>query len=173
MFGHQHKEESNYNKDYYDQEVIRELIEVIKQLGKELKEERRYHPRVRMVLTQIVNNSKTIIMSLTLASNQKAPLQLALVDGVTLQPIIGATFTGETETMDNPAIATIDASNNLVGVSVGSANLQSVATWTYTDTTTQLPITVTLTVVTPVVVTSVVGPEGVQMVVTIGTPVAQ
>lgn len=153
-----------YKKD----RIITDLIRVINNLTQD-----NHVPKVRMVLIQTVNNQNSIIMSLTLASNQKAPLQLALIDGVTLQPISGAIFTGESETIDNPAIATIDASNNLVGVSAGTANLQSVATWSYTDATTQLPVTVTLTVVTPVVVTSVVSNEGVKMVVTIGTPVAQ
>lgn len=107
-----------------------------------------------------------------LPANQKAPIIIGLVDADTLQPIT-ATSANETEVSDTPSVATIDASNNLVGVSAGSGNLTSTADWTYTDSNTQLPVTVTQSVVTPFSVTAVVTAEKVQMVVSLGTPVAQ
>jgi len=128
--------------------------------------------RVKQVLTQTFNNNKFIIMSFQLASNQKSSIVLSLVDADTLQPVT-ATFTGETETSDNPAAATTDPVNGLVGVAPGDGNLTSVATWTYTDKNTNLPVTVTETTVTPFTVTAVVTAEKVQQVVTLGAPVAQ
>jgi hypothetical protein len=116
---------------------------------------------------------KSIIMSFApLPANQKAPIVIGLVDANSLQPIT-ATSANETEVSDSPSVATVDASNNLVGVSAGSGNLTSTADWTYTDSNTGQPVTVTLSVVTPFTVTAVVTAESVQMVVSLGTPVAQ
>lgn len=128
--------------------------------------------KVKQVLVQIINNNKFIVMSVSIASNQKASITLSLVDADTLQPIT-ATFVDETETSDNPAAATADTTNGIVGVAAGTGNITSVATWTYTDSNTQQPVTVTLTTVTPFEVTTVVTAENVSQVVTFGTPVAQ
>lgn len=128
--------------------------------------------RVKQVLIQTFNNNKTILMSASIASNQKAPIQVSLVDADTLQPIT-ATSTGLSNTSDNTAAATVDASNNLVGVAPGTGNLTTVNTWTYTDKNTNLPVTTTETTVTPFEVTTVVTAEKVTQVVTLGMPVAQ
>lgn len=134
------------------------------------------HQRVKQVLFTNFNNNKFITMALTLATNQSAPIVLGLVDADTLAPIT-ATFTGETETSDNTAVATTDPVLGLVAVQSnlagGSGNLTSVATWTYTDKNTSQPVTVTLTTVTPFTVTVVVTAERVQQVVSLGVAVTQ
>ena len=154
------------------QQEIEEIEELLLLVLRDLSQLKPKPPRPRMVLISNFNNTKSIIMSLSIASNQKAAIIIGLVDATTLAPIT-ATSTGETNSIDNTAVATVDASNNVVGVAAGSANLTSTATWTYTDSNTQLPVTVTLTIVTPITVTAVVTAESVQMVVTFGTPVAQ
>lgn len=111
-------------------------------------------------------------MSVTLASNQSAPIVLGLIDSDTLLPIT-ATFAGESETSDNLAAATTDPTLGLVGVAPGSGNLTSIATWTYTDKNTNQPVTVQLTTVTPFTVTAVITAENVQQVVSLGIPVTQ
>jgi hypothetical protein len=128
--------------------------------------------QVRLVIFQSFNNKNYIAMSLTLPSNQKAPIIVGLVDGKTLLPVT-ATFSGTTNTIDNTAIATVDASGNLVGVAAGTANLTTSTSATYTDSNTQQPVTAPLTLVTPVTITAVVTAETVQLVVSLGTPVAQ
>lgn len=125
-----------------------------------------------MVLFNYCKQNKFIVMSLTLVSNQKAQIIIGLVDATTLNPVT-ATSSGETEVIDNLAVATVDASNNVVGVAAGTCNLTSTATWTYTDANTGQPVTTTLSVVTPITVTAVIVAETVNMVVTFGTPVAQ
>lgn len=127
---------------------------------------------IKMVLFKN-KNQKTIIMSFApLPANQKAPIVIGLVDATTLQPVT-ATSANETEVSDSPTVATVDASNNLVGVSAGSGNLTSTADWTYTDSNTGQPVTATLSIITPFTVTAIVTAEAVQMVVSLGTPVAQ
>lgn len=144
---------------------ISKLTEIISRLTQN-------NEHVKMVLFKN-NTQKSIIMSFApLPANQKAPIVIGLVDATSLQPVT-ATSANETEVSDSPAVATVDASNNLVGVAAGSGNLTSTADWTYTDANTQLPVTVTLSIVTPFTVTAVVVAEAVQMVVSLGTPVAQ
>lgn len=132
------------------------------------------HPqRVRQVLFFNINHYKSIAMSLSIPSNQSAPIVLGLIDSDT-QAVITATFTGETETSDNTAAATTDPVLGLVGVAPGTGNLISVATWTYTDGNTQALVTKEFTTTTPFEVTAVVvAGENVAMVVTLGTPVHQ
>lgn len=149
-------------------ELIESLTDIIERLLNSLLNSQ----RVRQVLTLNFNNNKTIIMSFSLAANQKAPIKLSLIDSDTGQ-VVTATFTGETETSDNPAAATADPVNGLVSVAPGTGNLTSVASWTYTDKNTGQPVNVTLTTVTPFEVTAVVSAEKVSQVVTLGPAVAQ
>lgn len=165
-------EGQRYNKhDHEDEKRELKIIERLTKIIDELIQQSK-HQRVKQVLIDFFNNNKFIVMAFSLASNQKASITLSLVDADTLQPVT-ATFTGETETSDNPAVATADTTNGLVGVAPGTGNLTSVATWTYTDKNTQQPVTVEQTTVTPFEVVAVVTAEKVQQVVTFGTPVAQ
>lgn len=111
-------------------------------------------------------------MSLTLPSNQKAPITVGLVDSTTLQ-LVTAAFVGTTNTSDNGAIFTVDADGNLVGVAAGTANLLTSSTVTYTDSNTQQPVTATLSITTVVTISAVISAESVSLVVSLGTPVAQ
>lgn len=163
-------EGGHYKKVDHEGKELQIIEELVKLLGKVI--EGRPHQKVKQVLTQTFNNNKFIVMSFQLASNQKASITLSLVDADTLQPVT-ASFVGETETVDNTAVATTDPVNGLVGIAPGTGNLTSVATWTYTDKNTNQPVTVSLTTVTPFEVTQVVTAENVQQVVTLGTPVAQ
>lgn len=167
IFDDCHYKKHDPEDEHLELEIIKQLTDIIDRLTKPPKRQ-----KVKQVLTQTFNNNKTIIMAFQLASNQKSAIVLSLVDADTLQPVT-ATFTGETETSDNPAAATTDPVNGLVGVAAGTGNLTSVATWTYTDSNTQQPVTVELTTVTPFEVTAVVTAEKVTQVVTLGTPVAQ
>lgn len=130
------------------------------------------HQKVRLVIFQSFNNKNYIAMSLTLPSNQKAPITVGLVDSTTLQ-LVTATFVGTTNTSDNGAIFAVDADGNLVGVTAGTANLLTSSTATYTDSNTQQLVTQTLSLTTPVTITAVVTAESVSLVVSLGTPVAQ
>ncbi len=133
-----------------------------------------YHKKqlVKQVLVINFNHNKFIVMSFQLASNQKSSIQLSLVDADSLQPVT-ATFTGEIEASDNTAVAITDPINGLVGVSPGTGNLTSVATWTYTDKNTNELVTKDFTTITPFEVTAVIVAENVAMVVSLGTPVHQ
>jgi hypothetical protein len=128
--------------------------------------------RVRLVIFQSFNNKNYIAMSLTIPSNQKAPIIVGLVDSTTLQPVT-AIFAGTINSSDNAGIFTVDVDGNLIGVAAGDANLLTSSTVTYTDSNTQQSVTATLSLTTPVTVTSVVTAESVQLVVSLGTPVAQ
>ena len=154
--------------------ILNKQLEIIDRLTRE--REHPKHQRVEQVLYFIFNNNKYIITMLSIASNQSAPIVLGLIDSDTRLPVT-ATFTGETETSDNTDVATIDPVLGLVAVKTnttgGSGNLTSVATWTYTDSKTLLPVTVQKTTVTPFTVTPVITAENVEMVVTLGTPVTQ
>lgn len=129
---------------------------------------------VRMIHTTTFNNFKIQIMAFDpIAANQKAPIQVALQDAVTLQPAQDAVASNVVHVVDNTAAATIDADNNLVGVAEGAGNVTSDADWSYTDSQGN-PQTTHKQVVTPFTVTAVVTPaDGVQMVVTLGSPVSQ
>lgn len=128
--------------------------------------------KVRLVIFQSFNNKNYIAMSLTLPSNQKAPIIVGLVDATTLLPVT-ATFAGTSNSSDNTDIFTVDTDGNLVGVAAGSANLNTTSIATYTDSNTQQSVTQTLTISTPVTISAVVTAEQVQLVVSLGTPIAQ
>ena len=161
----------------------RELLEIISQQAKTTNElvgiinweehkKRHHHHRVRLVIFQSFNNINYIAMSVTLPSNQKAPIVVGLVDSTTLQPVT-FTATGTTNTSDNSAVFTVDADGNVVGVAAGTANLLTTSTVTYTDSNTQQSVTATLNTTTVVIISAVVTAESVQLAVTLGTPVGQ
>lgn len=156
-------------KELIELDIIKELVAIVDRLTKE-----RHPPqqKVRLVIFQSFNNKNYIAMSVNLPSNQKAPIIVGLVDATTLQPVT-ATFTGTSNSSDDASIFTVDASGNLVGVAAGTANLLTTSTTTYTDSNTQQSVTATLNISTPVTISAVVTAEQVQLVVSLGTPVAQ
>lgn len=132
--------------------------------------------KVRLVLTQTsINNSKFIIMSLTLAANQKVLGTLGLVDQVTGAAVTGG-FSGTGAVSDTPAAFTtsIDASGNVIvtAVAAGSGNVTATTTAAYTDSTGAAQSAL-LTVVVPITVTAVVTADAVSLVLNFGTPMAQ
>lgn len=132
----------------------------------------RHHPR--MVRLRIFNNQKYIVfMGDILKSTEKAPPVIGLVDSVDLTPIPGASAANVINTTDDATIAIIDADGNVKAVAPGQTNWNSQADWTYTDKNTQLVVTNTLKVVTPITVTQVVTAEGVTMIATLGDPIPQ
>ena len=126
--------------------------------------------KVRQVLLSFFHNQNFIVMDLSVPQGIEAPIILGLVDATTLAPIT-ATKANETETSDTPAVAIVDASGNLEGVSPGSFNLISEADWTYTDSNTGQQVTTHEKTVTPGTVTAVITAESVTQVVSLGTPV--
>jgi hypothetical protein len=151
--------------------VIEETVIVIEG-QKWFHEHHKHRHEVRMVHTINLNNTKIKIMAFTLATNQKAPIQVALQDVVTGQAVADAVASNVTNVVDNTGAATVDADNNLVGVAAGTGNLTTDADWTYTDSLGN-PQTTHKQVVTPFEVTAVTTANDVQMVVTLGTPVNQ
>lgn len=128
--------------------------------------------QVRQVLIVFINNQKFIIMDpLSLQNGNQAPINEALVDAGTLQPIPGATKVNKVRSSDTPAVAIVDANGNLVAVAVGTGNLTDTNTWTYVDQNTKQSVTEDLTTVQPFQV--VATPEGVLQVVSLGaaTPI--
>lgn len=134
--------------------------------------ERLSRPRqqVKQVLVKIVNHKKVIIMDpLQLNPGTQAPIIPALVDAVTLLPVPGATFVPKSNTVDNPAIASVDANGNLVYGSAGTANLTSVNTWTYVDQNTKQTVTADVTTVSALQMNAAA--ESILQQVGLGTPV--
>jgi len=127
--------------------------------------------KLRLVLLARFNNQTFIVMSLSIATNQSAPIIPGLIDDETnLQ--VTATFAGTTNTVDDPTLASIDANGNLVGIAAGSGNLTTKTNGTYTDTLGNQQ-TATFTTTTPFTITAVVVADKVSLVVTLGTPVTQ
>lgn len=163
-------EGTQYKKHDHEGEelkIIGRLVGIVDRLTSSPKP---VHQTVKQVLIAIIKSQKFIIMDpLQLAPGTQAPITPALVDSITLAPIPGATFVPKSNSVDNPAVASVDANNNLVYVGAGSANLTSVNTWTYTDQNTQQPVTVDLTTVSAVV--ALAAAETVQQTISLGTAV--
>jgi hypothetical protein len=131
--------------------------------------------KVKLVLTTIINNSNVKIMSLNLASNQKALGTLGIIDEVTQAAVTG-TFTGTSVASDTPSsfTAEVDPSGNVVvtGVTAGSGILSVSSTAAYTDSTGASKSEL-LAASIPVTVTAVVTADKVSLVVNFGAPIAQ
>lgn len=131
---------------------------------------------VHLVLNQSNNTFKFQIMSVSLAANQKVAAQFGLVDAVTNLPVTG-TFTGQSGTSDNSAVATasVDSNGNLVvtAVAAGSCNVTGSATAAYTDSTGAAQSKALSTQPVAVTVTAVVTADQVNLVLTFGNPTAQ
>lgn len=134
--------------------------------------------RVKQVFYVIINNQKYIpmgnqVLTLPQAGQPQVayPINDALVDAGTLQPIPGATPTPVSRKTDNPAVAVIDSNGNLLPLTAGTFNLIDENTWNYTDEDTNQPVTGKDEVsTTPFSVVS--GPEQVLQQTTLGAPVA-
>lgn len=140
----------------------------------ELVQKQPHSNRVRLILTQSINNSNYQIMSLTLASNQQSVGTLGLQDTVTGQPVT-ASFSNVQATPSSPNFtADIDASNNITvkGVSEGSGFLTVNALVAYTDSTGQAQ-NQTLSVNIDISIVAVVSADGVALVVNFGPATQQ
>lgn len=155
MFGSHSKEE-------------KECLAIIKDLSESVLNLSRPN-RVKLVHIAFFNKNPFIIMAISLPANQSAPINVNLIDSVTLQQVT-ATFAGTTSTVDNTAVANVDPVLGLIPVSVGSFNLTTTTTATYTNSL-GASVTASETVTTPGTITAVVTADAVQLQVTLGTPV--
>jgi hypothetical protein len=131
---------------------------------------------VHLVLKSNINNSTYLLMAQTLAANQKVAAQFGLVDQTTLLPVTGS-FSGQSGTSDNTAVATVsvDSNGNLVvtAVAAGSCNVVGSATAAYTDSTGASQSKALSTQPIAVTVTAVVVADQVSLVLNFGNPTAQ
>ena len=115
-------------------------------------------------------------MSLSLATNQKVVGQFGLVDQVTSASVT-ATFTNQSATSDNPAVATASIDNNgnvvVTAVAVGTCNVSGSALAAYTDSTGAAQSQQLTTALIPVTIVAVVVADQVNLVISFGNPVAQ
>lgn len=163
-------------RDRNEELLIKAIIEENEDLRKENKRLTKIidrltsKPQQIKQIIQLLINSKIVTMDpLQLNPGTQARIIPALLDAVTLQPIPGATFVPKSNTVDNSAVASVDANNNLVYVGAGTGNLTSINTWTYTDQNTKLPVTADVITVSPLQMNAAA--EAVVQQVGLGTPV--
>jgi NCAIR mutase (PurE)-related protein len=149
-------------------ETIEKLVEILDRLTK--------HERVNLVFTQNLNNTKSIIMLLSLNSNQSSVGLLGLIDSDT-QAQVSATFANVSFSGSNPAAFSVtqDTTNpnqaNVAGVAAGTGTISATADATYTDSTTGQSVTKTgLTVSVDVTVLAIVAGENVTLQLNFSTP---
>lgn len=150
-----------------EEQFERELAELLHSFPHHHYRRRHSHRPIQVFITQINNQNYILMDPLSLQNGFRAPINEALVDAKTLQPIIDAVKVNKSRISDNPAAAAVDANGNLVAVAAGTGNLTVVNTWTYTDSETKKPVTEDETTTIGFIVT--VTPEGVLQVVTLGT----
>lgn len=151
----------------HDIDTIERLVKIVDRLTK---------PKpVHLVLTENSNNTKSIIMSLSIVSNQFSLGTLELIDSNSLSHI-DASFSNQSFSSSDDAIFTASQDGTdpstvkASGVSAGEATLNYSATTTYTDANTGQSVTKDLSGTTPVTVTAVVTEQGVSLVVNFGEP---
>jgi hypothetical protein len=155
------------NVERLEEKFEHELRELLRLFPHHRYRRRHHHRRPIQVLITRFNNQNFIIMDpLSLQNGKQAPINEALVDADTLQPIPDAVKVNKSRVSDNPAAAVVDGAGNLVAVAPGTGNLTVVNTWTYIDQNTKESVTEDETTTSPFVVTAT--PEGVLQVVTLG-----
>jgi cell fate (sporulation/competence/biofilm development) regulator YmcA (YheA/YmcA/DUF963 family) len=131
---------------------------------------------VHLVLTQNINQTKSILMALTLATNQTSTGTLGLIDSVTQQPVT-ATFDTQTYVSSDVTIFTAAAGTDpntvvITPVAAGSATLNVSANASYTDSAGNAQVSPETASVS-VTVTAVVTADAVTLVVNFSTPAAK
>jgi len=153
--------------------IIEKLLSIIEWQAEMLKKCRDKSHKVHLAITTIINNSKFIIMSVTLDSSQKVDGVLALIDDTTLQPV-PATFSGSTAVSDNAAVCTAAINDDgsgleVTAVAAGTANVVVTATAAFTNSLGQ-PASGSVSSTISVTVTAVVVADGVHLEITFGAP---
>lgn len=98
-----------------------------------------HHPRLQRkifgVLYILIDNQNFIIMSnLNLKPGKRYVITAGIIDAVNLAPVPGAKLIAtKSNSVDNPAVAVIDADGKIAYVGAGKANLTNVTTWEYND----------------------------------------
>lgn len=118
--------------------AIRGLEEELEKWWKKLRHHFPHHPRLRrevyQVFTIFIDNQTFIIMNLNLKPGKRYTISVALIDKVLQAPVPGAQLVAnKSNTIDNPAVAVIDADGKAAYVAPGKANLTTVNTWSYQD----------------------------------------
>ena len=149
-----------------EEQFERELAELLHKFPYHKYRRRHSHRPIQVFITHFNNQNYILMDPLSLQNGFQAPINEALVDAKTLQPIPGATKVNKSRTSDAPAIAVVDDAGNLVAVAPGTGNLTVVNTWSYTDQETNEPTSQDETTTLQFIVT--VTPEGVLQVVTLG-----
>lgn len=131
---------------------------------------------VHLVLITNINQTKSILMALTLATNQSSTGTLGLIDSVTQQPVT-ATFDTQTYVSSDATVFTAAQGGDpntvvITPVAAGSATLNISANATYTDSTGAAQVSPETASIS-VTVTSVVTADAVTLVVNFSTPQAK
>lgn len=139
------------------QEIIEKTILGIEEaLEKQLARLRRHYPkhdRLRRkiigVLYILIDSNNFIIMSnLNLKPGKRYTVTAGIIDAVNMAPVPGAVLVGtKSNTIDNPAVALIDADGKAAYAGPGKANLTNITTWTYPDENTGDSVTADVTTV--------------------------
>lgn len=146
--------------DYFILRLLKGLFEEMEKAFAKLRKDYPHHPfhchdprrrQVTQVLTVFFNNSNFIIMgNLLLKPGMRYVITPGLIDVVNVAPVPGATFVPKSNTVDNAAVAVIDADGQVAYAGIGKANLSSTNTWSYTDENTGLPVTQDITTTVPI-----------------------
>jgi hypothetical protein len=95
------------------------------------------------VLYILIDNQTFIVMAnLSLKPGKRYTLSPGLQDAISKIPVPGATLVAKDRSVDNPAVAKIDADGKVAYVGAGTAQLTHTNTWTYKDEITSELVTV-------------------------------
>lgn len=122
--------------------ILREIRGLRESLAKALGKLRHHYPKHKELRREIVGvlyisidqNNFIIMANLNLKPGKRYTVTPGIIDSVNLAPVPGAQLVAvKSNTIDNPAVAIIDADGKAAYVGPGKANLTNVATWTYND----------------------------------------
>ena len=163
----------------HDERQEKELIRIIaiqtETIEMLLKDEHKHHKKVHLAFTQNINNTKSIIMALSLNQGQFALGVLALIDSDT-NNAVSATFANPVFTGSNDAAFTVapDSSDpntaRVTAVAAGTGTVSASVDATYTDSVSGSPVTKSLTVSVDVSVVAVSAGENVALQLNFGAP---
>lgn len=91
------------------------------------------YPPVQQLYILIDNQNFILMANLSLKPGKRYFISAGLVDHISQAPVPGATMVAKSSSVDNPAVAVVDAAGKVAYVGAGKANLTVVNTWTYQD----------------------------------------
>lgn len=126
-----------------------EIEKMLKRFRREYPRHHRFRRKIIGVLFILIDNQNFIIMSnLNLKPGKRYTVTPGIIDAVNLAPIPGAVLLAiKSNSVDNPAVAFVDADGKIAYVGGGKANLTNVTTWEYTDEITGEEVTADVTTV--------------------------